>query len=848
MTEPGWSTFQDLIEHLPVAVFMLTDDANPAMRYVSPQVERLTGYPAASWMRDPSLRLRSLHRDDRERVQDLWELSIRLRSTFQAEYRVVRPDGGTVWVRQITDPVQREDGSISHWHGVAVDITDRRVTEGALARSEARYRALVERVPAVIYIDTDEVPPRSVYVSPNAEGILGHLPAAYLADDGLWGRSVHRQDRPALERAWAEAVRRRTPFDEEYRVVRPDGSTIWARDRSIPIADDDGTTMFWQGVVLDITARKEAEEELRRSETRYRVLVEQVPAVVYEMGRDDERRTLYVSPHVEAILGYSREEWLAQPDIWIELLHPDDREIELAAHDRHAETGEPWSREYRLIAADGRVVWVRDQAVLVRDPDGDRWQGVMLDVTVKKDAEEVLRLTNDDLELRVLARTAELEDANEMMSLEIGERRRVEQELREAEERYRLLVEALPAAVYVWELSWEDQPESEYRLQPYMSPQIEGILGFSPDEFRQTGLWRERIHPHDRDRVESLLARCKRTGEPFNAEYRSLAKDGHIVWVLDRATLLRRDQEGEPQRYQGIILDITPRKDAEAKEAGAEGRFRALTEEGPVVTYVYVVDHDPAPPSPRVEYVSPQVAGLVGYPVRRWADDPRRWLEMVHPDDRERVSASVERLYRMGGSWSDEYRMIAGDGRIIWIHDEGRMVSRDTLGRPLRFHGALLDVTDEREARVRLARSERRYRELVEGAPAVAWIERFDRRTERSRFTYIGPQAEEIFGYTADELLAEPDHFERMLHPDDRERVLARVRNVDETLEAWEDEFRVIARDGSERTIHAAARAVPPEPGDDVVTWHGMSMEISSGARAASDIAARESERITPSG
>ena len=79
------------------------------------------------------------------------------------------------------------------------------------------------------------------------------------------------------------------------------------------------------------------------SESRYRLLVEQIPAVVYEMDRDDERRTLYVSPHVEEILGYSRQEWLDQPDIWTELLHEDDREIELAAHDQHTETGEPWS-------------------------------------------------------------------------------------------------------------------------------------------------------------------------------------------------------------------------------------------------------------------------------------------------------------------------------------------------------------------------------------------------------------------------------------------------------------------------------------------------------------------------
>jgi len=99
-------------------------------------------------------------------------------------------------------------------------------------------------------------------------------------------------------------------------------------------------------------------------EANYRALVENLPAVIYQVAPDDDRRTKYVSPHVETALGYSREEWLDQPDIWMELLHPEDREPTLAAHDLHNETGRPWSREYRLIASDGQVVWFRDVANL----------------------------------------------------------------------------------------------------------------------------------------------------------------------------------------------------------------------------------------------------------------------------------------------------------------------------------------------------------------------------------------------------------------------------------------------------------------------------------------------------
>ena len=229
-------------------------------------------------------------------------------------------------------------------------------------------------------------------------------------------------------------------------MFRTDGEEVWLRDSSVLVLSEEGHRLEWQGVIEDITSERRAEQEIRASEARYRALVERVPAVVYEMGPDDERQTLFVSPHVEQVLGYTRDEWLDQPDIWIELLHVDDREVVLSQHDRHSETGEPWDLEYRLIANDGRVVWVHDRAILIGglERGAAAWHGVMIDVTTEHDATEMLLLNKEDLERRVTERTNELQETNELMSLEIGERRRMEGELRTVEERYRQLVENLP--------------------------------------------------------------------------------------------------------------------------------------------------------------------------------------------------------------------------------------------------------------------------------------------------------------------------------------------------------------------------------------------------------------------
>lgn len=811
---------QRLLEQVPGVVFAL--DARGGARYVSPQAERILGRPAEAWTADPFLWTRALHPDDRDRVVEGWRRAAGSGQPFRAEYRMLRPDGTAVWIREHTDPVRDAAGAIVGWQGLSIDVTETHLAQADRTTTDARYRALVEQLPAVVYVDSDEVHPRSLYVSPNAEALLGYPPEAYLADPALWRRTIHDDDRERVLAAWAEAIRTGSPFHEDYRFVRPDGGIVWVRDTSLRIRAADGRSQ-WQGVILDVTTQVLAEQEVRASTARYRALVESIPAVVYEMGPDDERRTLYVSPHIETLLGYSRQEWLDQPDIWIELLHPDDREYELAAHDHHTETGEPWRREYRLIAADGRIVWVRDQAVLVRDERGrpQTWQGVLVDITGPKELEEQLRTANEELEFRVRARTAQLQEANELMGLEIAERRRMERELRDAQERYRRLVEDVPAVVYRWQV----RPSSSTD-HTYVSPQIEPMLGYTPAEWHpRRGVWRERLHPHDRDRVIAAAERSERTGEPFQQEYRYLAKDGRVVWVADRATLLARDDDGRPLVFQGVMVDATARHEAERKAAEVEARFRELAEESPVSPWAAEISYGTTPPTLRIDYVGPRIAEALGVAPTSWAGDRSRWLEMVHPDDRTWVGELATQNLSSGQSWDVCYRMLAANGSVVWVNDRGRCVARDTQGRPTRFVGTIADVTAWRAAETERARALDAMRSLVEQMPAIAWTELVDPTSGWRRFAYIGPQARELLGYEPEELIAEPDHFARMLHPADRDRVLRGAWVADRSADTWSDRFRVRRRDGAIRWFYSTARRVTPK--DEVpAIWQGICVDV----------------------
>ena len=141
------------------------------------------------------------------------------------------------------------------------------------------------------------------------------------------------------------------------------------------------------------------------------------------------------------------------------------------------------------------------------------------------------------------------------------------------------------------------------------------------------------IHEDDRERVEAENRRTEETGEPFVIEYRMVARDGRTVWFRDEAAL-QRTEAGEPAYWQGVMIDITARKEAEAGLADAEARYRALVEQLPAIAYIDPVDRK------GTVYISPQTEAILGYRPDEWYADPDLWRSIVHPDDRERLETT----------------------------------------------------------------------------------------------------------------------------------------------------------------------------------------------------------------
>jgi len=376
------------------AVVWEADAASSRFTFVSQRAWSMLGYPPKLWLEDPSFWADHVHPDDREHVVREFMAGVTDARPHDLEYRFIHKDGGVIWLRDIGHAVTDMDGVPLVVRGLMVDITQQKLAEERRNQVEARYRALVEGLPAIAYTESVGDPGGGiVFVGPQVRQILGVDPEDWFGPTEAWLAQIHPDDRDRVREENRKADETLEPFQTEYRMMATDGRTVWFRDESILVRDEDGTPLYWQGVMLDITQRVRAEEQLREAESRYRALVEQTPVVTYLEALEPSNVTLYISPQVEGFLGYAPEEITGPDPVWPGLMHPDDYSRVMSVSDQAERDESLFNIEFRLVAKDGHVVWVHDQAVLIRDDEGRPlfWQGVWVDITERKRAAELER-------------------------------------------------------------------------------------------------------------------------------------------------------------------------------------------------------------------------------------------------------------------------------------------------------------------------------------------------------------------------------------------------------------------------------------------------------------------------
>jgi PAS domain S-box-containing protein len=407
----------------------------------------------------------------------------------------------------------------------------------ALAASEQESRSkeewlhrLLAGLQDVVWTSAEDG--RMVFMSPNVQGVLGYS-AEEVCENGvrLLVERIHPGDRkPAIE-SFQALVSRDRRFDEELRVQRKDGQWIWLHARAVRTHREDGV-LCADGIFSDITARKQAQEALRESEDRFRIMADGCPALMWMTNQLGEAQFInrayreFFNTSCEELNSASRRS----------LIRPEGEPGYARAFRRAVEAHEPFQAEARVRRADGEWRWIASYAEPRFSPNGEFLGHIGL-------------------------------------SPDITDRKQTEEALRSSEEKFRQLADN------VREIFWMTNASSTETL--YVSPAYASIFGRSCESLYENPLsFMDAIHPEDRERAREVYRKQTR-GEETLSEYRIWTPGGQQKWIRSRAFPIR-DQAGKLIRVAGIAEDFTERKQAEAEleqaKDKAESANRAKSE------------------------------------------------------------------------------------------------------------------------------------------------------------------------------------------------------------------------------------------------------------------------------
>ena len=408
-----------------------------------------------------------------------------------------------------------------------------------------------------------------------------------------------------------------------------------------------------------------------------------------------------------------------------------------------------------VIRRDGKTIWIAEFARIVREQDGTPayFEGSVIDVSAGKRAELALKKN---------------------------------------EEEFRLLVETTNV------VPWEADLKTGRFF--YVGPQAVPFLGFPTEEWMKEGFWQERLHPEDREWVSITRSEAVEKGKSFECEYRMVRADGRTVWVRDMLSVIPSAEAGSI--LGGFMLDVTYRRYTE--ESLRESRYfiEQIASASPVILYLYDVAER------RCLYLNGLVDIILGYSTWNLVEmSPLFTLALAHPDEIHAHAAHLENLANAteGQVVEREFRLRGATGNWVWLHSRETVFKVGPTGSPQQIVSVATDITEHRIALDKLASNEAFFRKLAETTGMIPF--EVDLRT--AQFTYVGPQAESLFGYALSEWAA-PGFWQSILHPDDGEAAAHSVLNSGENEEAdVHAEFRLRKMNGEYLWVRQVVRYSP---------------------------------------
>ena len=670
----------------------------------SPRCALMQGYEPSSGPISVQRWKDRIHPDDRDRVMAEVERAQEAHGLFSVEHRIAWGDSGAErWLSLYGRFFYDDAGIPIRFSGVSIDITDRTRAQEALRESEARWQQFAESVGSAFWIaDVTPDERKVLYVNSAFTFIWGIEREEIYQNWSLWPDSIHPDDRMRVKGSHDRFIGGgpTAVFHCEYRIVGRDGHIRWISDRRVRMAR-------WEhriaGIAEDITHHKQQLALMAQTEAIGEIGGWQLDFLTDRLWWSDETYRLHettselYSPTVETALNFYT---------------PESRPIMADALAKGMEQGKPWDLELELITAKGRRIAVRAVGkVDVVSGGAVRAYGTFQDITERKRAEEALRQTHDELERKVLQRTAELQAS---------------------EERYARATAI--GKVGVWEL---DVVNGQY----HGDANLKAIFGYGPDELSTDPfVWLKLVHPDDQAIAMSNWESVQSgAADVCHYEIRMVKKDGALVWGDIRSRAVR-DSDGRLTHVIGATVDITERKLAEQALQESEERFSKAFRTSPHPIGITEVA------TGRCIEVNDACLTAFGFQREEVIGNTTLMLGIwPNLDDRVRV---IERLKAGQPVRNMEFALRTKSGALRYF-----LASADfaELNGMLCLVTVANDITDRKTAEEALRMSEERFAKAFRASPHPVVISELD----SGRVVDINDAACQMFGYCKEEVVGQ---------------------------------------------------------------------------------------------